>query len=356
MTRNSQIWKQLNSSPPKQVVVIRALPGLGDFLCGVPALRALRRAIPDVKITLVGLRAARYLLPRFHQYIDEWIDFPGYFGIPEVLVCPDAIATFLNTIKQREFDLAIQLHGNGSSMNPFLLSLGAKQNAGFYPTESCCPNADTFMPYPEDGSEVWRNLRLMDFLGIPLQGSHLEFPVQPTDWKKFESLADDYNLHPEQSVCVHPGASTCDRRWPAAAFAEIADAIAARGWQIILTGTPAEIELNDAVARRMRYPAVNLAGKTDLGGLAALLKQSRLLICNDTGISHLADALQVQSIVLFSNSDANRWAPLNRQRHRIVHAPFQWKVRTIHSSLTAGISPVLMAAFDLLQEEVAYVS
>jgi ADP-heptose:LPS heptosyltransferase len=46
-----------------------------------------------------------------------------------------------------------------------------------------------------------------------------------------------------------------------------------------------------------------------------------LLVCNDTGISHLADALGTRSVVIFSHSDPQKWAPLNRQLHRVIASP-----------------------------------
>ena len=73
----------LQTERPRSVVLLRALPGLGDLLCAVPALRALRAALPDADITLFALPAARRVLMRTAGYVDELIDFPGWPGLAE---------------------------------------------------------------------------------------------------------------------------------------------------------------------------------------------------------------------------------------------------------------------------------
>ena len=65
----------------------------------------------------------------------------------------------------------------------------------------------------------------------------------------------------------------------------------------------------------MTRPALDLAGRTTLGGLGALLQGARLLVSNDTGVAHLATALRLPSVVLFDPSQLARWAPLDRTRH-----------------------------------------
>lgn len=341
---------------PQRVAIVRSLPGLGDLLCAVPAWRALRAALPKAKIMLIGLPGAQSFVQRFHHYLDDWLEFPGYPGIPEGWQSPRHLPAFLLQVQQQEFDLALQMHGSGIISNCFTVLLGAKLNAGFFLPGQYCPDRERFLPYPEQEPEVWRHLRLMEFLGIPLQGEELEFPLKQADWLACQRIATEQDLQPGEYVCIHPGASVSDRRWSPEKFAIVADAIAKLGFKIVLTGTAAEAGLTQTVAAAMLAPAVNLAGRTSLGAMAAWLKGCSLLICNDTGVSHLAAALQVKSVVIFSNSDPERWAPLNRQRHRIVKVQELGVTEQLRRQETTDrvLAAVLAAASDLLQWEGAY--
>ncbi|MDB5815934.1 MAG: glycosyl transferase family 9 [Rhodocyclales bacterium] len=324
--------------PPQRIAVFRALQ-LGDMLCTIPALRALRSAAPQAHIALIGLPSARVICERFAHYIDELILFPGVPEFPEQAADVQALPGFIDAMRARNFDVAIQLHGSGQIANDLVRQFGAKLNAGFVPdmlSTAADENADAryFMPWPDHLPEIHRYLALMRFLGVENVDDHLELPLYAADWAEWEDLTVSHSLRQGEYVCVHVGARMPSRRWPIDRFAEVAAHFIAHGAPIVLTGAAEERSLVDSLKRlleaRMPGPEaaaaahiVDLCGHTSLGGLAALVARSRVLICNDTGVSHIAAAVGARSVVIASGSDAARWAPLDRERHRVLahHVP-----------------------------------
>lgn len=312
---------------PARIVVLRALQ-LGDLLCSVPALRALRTAAPHATITLIGLPWAREFVARFSAYLDDFIELPGWPGLPERPLDLAAVPSFLAEAQSRRFDLAVQLHGSGGIVNELTVLLGARASAGFYVPGQWCPDAERFIAWPDRVHEIHRYLMLTEHLGARLQDDRLEFPLTARDRAELAaSLAEcapnegAAAIVPRRYIVVHPGSQLPSRRWAPQRFAQVADALAAQGLQVVLTGTAAERSLTDAVAAGMRAPCINLAGRTTLGAVAALIEGARLLVCNDTGVSHIAAALTTPSVVVCSGADPHRWAPIDTQRHRVLAHP-----------------------------------
>ncbi|RZI40319.1 glycosyltransferase family 9 protein [Herbaspirillum sp. HC18] len=304
--------------PPRKIAVFRALQ-LGDMLCVVPALRALRAAAPMSHIVLVGLPWASSFVKRFGKYLDDLMVFPGLPAFPEQVPHLNAIPNFLSEMQRQRFDLALQMHGDGSLTNPLLVLFAAEHIAGYHVPGQYCPSPQTFLPWNPREHEVLRYLRLVESLGVAPQGEHLEFPLAEADYRALQRC--DLNLPaPGSYVCIHPGARLPSRRWLPERFAEVADRLAADGMKIVLTGSPDEAEVVGAVRKLMQAPSLNLCGKTELGVLAALISRARLVVSNDTGISHLAAAVGAPSVIVSCGSDTARWAPLDHQRHQVISA------------------------------------
>jgi ADP-heptose:LPS heptosyltransferase len=305
---------------PREILVIRALQ-LGDLLCVVPALRALRNRFPHARVTLAGLPWARGFAARFPRYVDRFIDFPGFPGLPERVCDVPGVVEFLRTVQARRFDLALQLHGDGHLLNAVTALSGARQFAGFYPEGGHCPDPERFFVWQKDEHEIVRYVRLMRELGIGDGDTDLEFSVDGEDRREWADIVERHGIDDGRYVCVHPGAQLPSRRWHAERFAAVADRLAADGFQIVLTGTAREQSLTRRVATAMRHPPVDLTGVTSLGALAVLIERALLLVCNDTGVSHVAAAVRTPSVIVCCGSDFKRWAPLDRERHRVLHYP-----------------------------------
>lgn len=327
------------------VVVFRALQ-LGDMLCAVPALRALRGALPQTHITLVGLPWAEQFAARFNNYIDDFIAFPGHPALGEQPLQQDLLPGFYQTMQAHRFSLALQLHGSGEISNSVVKSFGTRWAAGY---TSATPPADAddffYLPYPDSGPEP---LRLLDFvtqLGAPSRGEHLEFPLQEQDWQELHASGLAQGLQAEEYVCIHPGARFRDKCWPVQQFAHLADQLALEfGLTVVLTGSAKEADLTSAVTSHMKTPAINAAGPISVGAMAALMSQARLLVCNDTGVSHIAAGLRLKSVVIFSKADITRWAPLDQSLHRCVWDPAAEKAHEVLAQarqlLRASLQPL----------------
>ena len=313
----------------QRVLVFRALQ-LGDMLCAVPALRALRAALPGAHITLAGLPWAEQFAQRFSRYIDAFIPFPGHPALPEQQADEARLSEFRDLLRQQDFSLAVQLHGSGEQTNAIVAGFGPRAVAGFCSPGAHVPDGMHVMPYPAQGLEPERLLRLTSWLGAPPEGNHLEFPLTRQDGEELHLSGVASGMGSRRYACIHPGARDRGKCWAPQRFAEVADRLAEEfGLLIVLTGSAAEHDLTSAVASHMRAPAINAASPISIGAMAALMRDASILVSNDTGVSHIAAGLGLRSVVVFSKADITRWAPADRQRHRCLWDPAGQHVATV---------------------------
>jgi ADP-heptose:LPS heptosyltransferase len=284
------------------VLVLRALRGLGDLLCTVPALRGLRAGLPDARVTLVAAPAAEWFPATYPHLIDRAVVLAGWPGIPEAPGERAAALALLAQLQAEHFDLALQLHGDDEVANLWIDLVGAARTASMTrPGHWVPPGADVVVVEPPD-NEVDRLLAVVRAAGIRATDRRLEFPVE-------RALPPDATALPGRYVVVHPGSSVPERRWPASAFGATASALAKRGIATVLTGVAGERSAADAVIACAGVPLVDLVGRTSIEGAAGVVRRALGVVTNDTGMSHLAAALGKPSVVLFRAKDHRRWLP-----------------------------------------------
>jgi ADP-heptose:LPS heptosyltransferase len=310
------------SRPPDVVYVLRAL-GLGDLLTAVPALRGLRRHLPDAQLVLAAPPAYRELA-LLTGAVDEL-----------------APTTALGDVCRldRPPTLAVNLHGKGPQSVDHLLALDPTALL----THRNVRHRDLpGPPWRSDLHEVDRWCLLLEWAGIRCDGDDLAIP-RPEAYPDFSGV-----------VVVHPGAAAPARRWPAERFAAIAAELHADGLDVVITGSAAERDLAMAVAHGAGLPdKAVLAGSLDLLALVALIHDCRLVVCGDTGVGHVATATGTPSVLLFGPTPPSRWGPRGGEHNLVLWAgdvgdPHADRPHAGLLSLTT--SRVLQASRAILQE------
>lgn len=297
----------------EKIAVLRA-NRIGDFVVALPALAALRAAYPQAEIILLGRRWHADFLAGRPGPIDRIVPIPPYHGVGEPedhRDDPVLLDRFFAAMAAERFDLALQLHGGGGNSNPFLGRLGARHTAGL--REDGAPPLDRWIPYIRDQVEIVRYLEVVGVVGAAPVGLQPHLAVTAADRDEaFAALPpDDRPL-----VAIHPGATDPRRRWSATHFAAVGDALAARGARVVLIGDASERDLTTTVAGLMIAPPLDLAGRLRLGGLLGLLARCHLMLGNDSGPLHLAEAVGTATVGVYWGRNLLHYGPLGRARHR----------------------------------------
>ncbi|CAA9358524.1 MAG: ADP-heptose--lipooligosaccharide heptosyltransferase II [uncultured Nocardioidaceae bacterium] len=293
-------------SRSQTVFVLRAL-GLGDFLTGLPALRALARALPDHAMMIGMPRGLEPLL--------------ALTGLPAT-VWP---VTDLSAAPRmgRAPSIAVNLHGSGPQSHRLIAALRPGRMVAYG-----CPDVSVEGPAWDDAEhEVRRWCRLVSTaFGVDADVGDLliERPGHRP------AVAD--------AVVIHPGAAHPARRWPTDRFAAVASWADRQGWPVVVTGGSDETGLAEEVRRAAGVPGERvLAGRTGLAELAALVGAARLVVTGDTGVAHLASAFRTPSVVLFGPTPPSRWGPPRAGPHAAL-----WKGTTVGNPFGTEIDPALL--------------
>jgi ADP-heptose:LPS heptosyltransferase len=291
-----------------QVLVYRAL-GLGDFLTGVPAYRAVARAFAAYDLCLAAPEVLRPLAA-LTAVVDTFLPTaelspPPWHGSPP--------------------EVAVNLHGRGPQSHRLLQAMEPRRLIAFR-RDALGVAGPTWSSHEH---EVARWCRLLTESGIAADPDDLDLrvPDQPPPLSS--------------ATVVHPGAAGGARRWPADRFAAVARELGGAGHEVVVTGGHAERPLAESVADRAGLPAERvLAGRLGLRAMAALVASARLVVCGDTGVAHLATAYRTPSVLLFGPMSPALWGPpTHRPQHRVVwHAD-----RATQSGVGDTTHPALLA-------------
>lgn len=321
----------------ERIAVLRG-GGLGDLFFAMPALTALAQAYPQATITLLGTPIHAALLRDRPGPVDEVVVLPHAEGVrplPAGQEHYDAgeIERFQEQMRARSFDLAVQVHGGGRYSNGFLLGLGARHTVGTATEDA--PALERTVPYHYYQHEVLRALEVVGAAGTSTAAVSPTLEVTERDRAEAREATNAVGADPEAPwLVVHPGATDARRQWPTSSFAQLASQAAADGYEVFLVGDDSEAGLAQEIRSLAVAGCADATGGTDatggagggihvlagvlgLGGLAGLLDSCTVMLGNDSGPRHLAQAVGAPTVGIFWVGNLIMAAPFERSRHRV---------------------------------------
>lgn len=306
-------------------VVVRGANWVGDAVMTVPALRALRRVLPEARITLATRAWAEGLFAGA-DFLDAILPHQRHANAVR------NVTQQARAWREQNFDLALLLP---NSFESALVASAARVPARVgYAGDGrrlLLTHAAPRPAWKSERHEIFYYLNLVGELEKLLRGKR-EIADSEPDYRLTVSqerqeaaikLLDNHKLIiRNRLVAFCPGsANSRAKRWPAESYAALGDLLAERGANILLIGSASEQDVARQVAANMRHPVTDLTGRAKLDESVALLSLADALVTNDTGPAHIAAALGVPTFTIFGPTDPKTTRPYGPQAHIIREPP-----------------------------------
>jgi heptosyltransferase-2 len=306
-------------------VIVRGTNWVGDAIITIPALREIRRILPNAKITLATRSWSQGIFAGA-DFIDEIlpVDAGGNRAV--------SIWRQVTEWRSRRFELAVLLQN--AFQAALIARLGgvphrigyASEGRGFLLTSPL-----TVPNWRKNRHEVFYYLNIAAELEQRLSGTTSIPDRQPSILLNLsrdrletarQMLLKEGAVPGVPNIALVPGSTNSRaKRWPAVRYANLGDLLSRKlGANIILFGAPDEFDVSLEVAGLMTEPSVMLTGKTSLADAVAVLGVTDVVVTNDTGPAHIAAALDRPTVVIFGPTDPATTRPFS-DRAVVVRDP-----------------------------------
>ena len=305
------------TTPPRRILAVR-LDNIGDVVMLGPSLRALKTAYPDSRLTLMCSPAGSQVAPML-PWVDDvmvlravWQDASGAMPLD-----PERELELVATLREREFDAAFIFTSFSQSPYPpaYICYLaGIPIRVGQSKEFGGSVLSTWVRSMPDDAHQVDRGLHLLDEAGIRPAGTHLELHVPESARNAADRiLAEGGIKQGNPFIVMAPGASCQARRYDPLRYAEVARLLVRQtDLPLVVVGSERETELVKPILHAAGERAVPLVGRTAISELAAIISGAALLIANDLGPMHIADAFLTPMVIMYSGTEyESQWRPRN---------------------------------------------
>jgi len=311
------LWKKLSASrdipfadlpSPRRILIIK-LALMGDTVLLYPAVKAVKERFPESEIDVL-------CSPVNMEIVRDWEFIRGFIllNYGKLLFEPWQLIKLMSRLRERRYDLIIDFEEWFRITAIISFLTGAKSRAGFETEGQLRHLLYTLtVKHSRNKHEIDCYFDLLNILGIPVRDRSLSIKISKEAEKEAGDILEGNGVSAgKEYVIVHPGCGRggFQRQWPEKKYAQLINYIHDRhGLPVIITGSSADRNYVENIIGHGAKNFINLASKTTIRQLAALVNGSKLLICGNTGVMHLASALDKKIVALHGPTDALRWGP-----------------------------------------------
>jgi len=298
-----------------QNILIVLIAGIGDLVLASKSIRCLKKAHPGAKIHLLTSTDAAPIAGNY-PYVDKIYSFP-IRELRSSKIHVWNIFKLIRKLRRLEFETIINLYSVDSvsgaiKMGLLFLMLKAKEKIGhdskgfgIFLTKRI--SGDTY--HNKHRADAMMDAAILAGAICDYQGTEVYWNSESENkWKQvFLSEAVRTSRY---IVGMSPGGDRKNRHWKAEHYAKLADMLIDRlKAQIIIVGSPAEVEIATSIESQMQNVPINLAGQISLNDLVYITNRLDLIVANDSGPMHIAVALKIPTIAIFGPSDPAMTGP-----------------------------------------------
>jgi heptosyltransferase-2 len=292
-------------------ILVRATNWVGDLVMSTPALAGIRKNFPAAEICVL-VRPPLDELLKANPSVDEVI----LYDKKGVHAGPGGMARLIGELRRKKFSRAILLQNAfEAALIAFLAKIPERMGYGTDSRGVLLTRAVKVAPETRKKHQVYYYLDLLAALGLKAGDAHPKLYLEKEDKDYARKLLRENGISQGSLVVgINPGAQYgIAKKWHPERFGYVADHLVREfGAKVIIFGGPGDITTAKTVQASMREGALNLAGKTSIRGLMALVKRCDIFITNDTGPMHVAAALDVPTLAIFGSTDPTATGPFGK--------------------------------------------
>lgn len=300
-------------------LLIRSTNWIGDAIMTTPAVRAIRKNFPDTKISIL---AKPWVAPIFENspHVDHVLIYDAagkHWGFTGKV-------RLSRNLKQYDFDAAILLQNAfEAAFITFLAGIPCRIGYNTDVRGLLLTHSVPLAPGIKKVHQTKYYQGILHGVGLQADGHDLNLVVGKTYQQRAKKILQQHDILQEDRLAgINPSATYGPaKQWPPERYARLSDKIhEVFGMRTLLFGGPGDMNLGSEISQMMQYPTVNLCGKTDLGEAMALIQQCGLFITNDSGLMHIAAAIDIPLIAIFGSTNPITTGPLG-SGSRVVQIP-----------------------------------